>query len=74
MVAGRPRRGGSPSYEERIVRGKTTLISLGVFLVVAIAVGFMVPSSVVAWVPPLVAAPVAILVSRAWARRQRPSR
>jgi hypothetical protein len=67
-----PRDGNMPSYEDRILRGKTTLISLGVFLLVAIAVGFMVPSDVVAWLPPLVAAPVAILVSRAWARRQRP--
>jgi hypothetical protein len=71
-MSGRPRGGGSPSYEERIIRGKTTLISLGVFLVIAIAAGFLVPSSVVAWLPPLIAAPVAIVVSRAWARRRRP--
>jgi hypothetical protein len=72
-MASRPRGGGPPSYEDRIIRGKTTLISLGVFLLVAVPVGFLVPSSVVAWAPPLIAAPVAILVSRAWARRQRPS-
>jgi hypothetical protein len=72
-VSGGLRGSGQPSYEDRIIRGKTTLISLGVFLAVAVPVGLLVPSSVVAWLPPLIAAPVAILVSRAWARRQRPS-